>query len=119
MEFKVGDYEYKNAVYRMVLSRSNINSTPLFYGYEVHVDIPDTIDRGECAVSGETKVYFNKHYYHAPEINVTTTGGTEVLIPRIVSIDNEDSMGRYFTVILENLSGESKVGRISWSARGY
>ena len=119
VEFKVGDYEYKNAVYRMVLSRSNINSTPLFYGYEVHVDIPDTIDRGECAVSGETKVYFNKHYYHAPEINVTTTGGTEVLIPRIVSIDNEDSTGRYFTVILENLSGESKSGRISWSARGY
>lgn len=119
IEFKVGDYEYKNAVYRMVLSRTNINSTPLFYGYEVHVDIPDTIDRGECAVSGETKVYFNKHYYHAPEINVTTTGGTEVLIPRIVSIDNEDDSGRYFTVILENLSGESKSGRISWSARGY
>lgn len=119
VEFKVGDYEYKTAVYRMVLSRTNINSAPLFYGYEVHVDIPDTIDRGECAVNGETKVYFNKHYYHAPEINVTTTGGTEVLIPRIVSIDNEDGAGRYFIVILENLSGESKSGRISWSARGY
>lgn len=119
VEFKVGDYRYKEAVFRMVLSRQNINATPLFYDYSVHVDIPDTFDRGECAVDGETKVYFNKNYYHAPEVNVTTTGGTEVLIPRIMALDGQDGDGRYFTVILENASGESKAGRISWSARGY
>ena len=119
VEFKVGDYRYKEAVFRMVLSRQNINAPPLFYDYSVHVDIPDTFDRGECAVDGETKVYFNKKYYHAPEVNVTTTGGTEVLIPRIIALDGQDGDGRYFTVILENASGESKAGRISWSARGY
>ncbi len=119
VEFKVGDYEYEKALFRMTFSRARLNNDMKFYDYAVHVDIPDTVDRGECAVNGETKIYFNKHYYHAPEVNVTTIGGTSILIPRIISLDDEDETGRYFVVILENLNGESKAGRISWSARGY
>lgn len=119
VEFKVGDYEYEKALFRMSFSRTNLNNDMKFYDYAVHVDIPDTFDRGESAVNGETKVYFNKFYYHAPEVNVTTVGGTKMLIPRIISLDNEDETGRYFVVILEDLNGESQAGRISWSARGY
>lgn len=119
IEFKVGDYEYQDAIYRMSITRTNLNSNALIYDYAVHVDIPDTFDRGEAAVSGETNIYFNKHYYHAPEVNVTVTGGTEILIPRIITLNGSDGNGRYFTVILENTSGVSKAGRISWSARGY
>lgn len=119
IEFKVGDYEYQDAIYKIELARTNLNTKSVLYDYAVHVDIPDTFDRGEAAVDGETNVYFNKHFYHAPEVNVSTTGGTEILIPRIIALDGEDDNGRYFTVILENSSGESKAGRISWSARGY
>ncbi len=119
IEFKVGDYEYQDAIYRLTITRKNLNAETLIYDYAVHVDIPDTFDRGESAVSGETNIYFNKHYYHAPEVNVTVTGGTEILIPRIITLNGKDDNGRYFTVILENSAGESKSGRISWSARGY
>lgn len=119
IEFRVGDYEYKNAIYRMLVTRKNLNANSLIYDYAVHVDIPDTFDRGDAVVSGETKIYFNKHYYNAPEVNVTVTGGNEILIPRILTLNGEDEAGRYFSVILENSTGESKTGRISWSARGY
>lgn len=119
VEFKVGDYEYEKALFRMSFSRTNLNNDMKFYDYAVHVDIPDTFDRGENTVNGETKIYFNKFYYHAPEVNVTTVGGTKMLIPRIISLDNKDETGRYFVVILEDLNGESQAGRISWSARGY
>lgn len=119
IEFKVGDYEYQAAIYRMVMTRNNLNANSLFYDYAVHVDIPDTFDRGESAVNGETKIYFNKHYYHAPEVNVTVTGGTGILIPRIITLNGKDDDGRYFSVILETADGESKAGRVSWSARGY
>lgn len=119
MEFRVGDYEYQKAIYKIELTRKNLNANTQLYDYAVHVDIPDTIDRGESAVDGETKIYFNKHYYHAPEVNVTVVSGTEVIMPTILDLDGEDDNGRYFTVILQNTAGESKAGRISWSARGY
>lgn len=118
-EFKVGDYEYQKAIYRIAMSKKALETSPTFYDYVVHVDIPDTLDRGRATIDGETNVYFNKHYYNAPEVNVTFVGGTEMLIPRILTTEGKDDAGRYFTVILENSSGVSKKGVISWAARGY
>lgn len=119
VEFKVGDYEYQKAIYRMVMKRAQYNSMPAFYDYAVHVDIPDTIDSGTAKIDGETKVYFNKHYYTVPAVNVAVIGGNEVLIPKILAVDGEDGGGRYFTVSLSGTDGLLKSGLISWTSRGY
>lgn len=123
VDFRVGDYEYETAMYRFIMQKKELGVNPLLYDLAVHVDIPDTEDRGTAQVGAEvTKVHYNKHFYTAPEVVATAVSGTEsggVSIPVVLSTDKSDDAGGYFEVELQNMNGELVSGRISWTARGY
>lgn len=120
-EFKVGEYEYKDALYRLAIRKKNAASTPLVYDYAIHVDIDDVKDRGAADIPAEeTKVYFNRTYYTTPDVVVNVCGGTEgePVIPYITE-QGEDDRGKYFKIILRNAAGKVVAGRISWNSNGY
>lgn len=120
-EFKVGEYEYQDALYRLAIRRKNSASNPLVYDYAIHVDIDDVKDRGTADIPAEeTKVYFNRTYYTTPDVVVIVCGGTEgsVVIPSITG-QGEDNRGKYFKIILKDATGTVVAGRISWNSNGY
>lgn len=120
-EFKVGEYEYQDALYRLAVRKKNSASNPLMYDYTIHVDIDDVKDRGTADIPAEeTKVYFNRTYYTTPDVVVIVCGGTEgsVVIPSITE-QGEDNKGKYFKIILKDATGTVVAGRISWNSNGY
>lgn len=120
-EFKVGEYEYKDALYRFAIRKKNAASNPLVYDYAIHVDIDDVKDRGTADIPAEeTKVYFNRTYYTTPDVVVNVCGGAEgsVVIPNITE-QGEDGRGKYFKIILKNAAGKIVAGKISWNSNGY
>ena len=120
-EFKVGEYEYKDALYRLAIRKKNAASNPLVYDYAIHVDIDDVKDRGTADIPAEeTKVYFNRTYYTTPDVVVIVCGGTEgnAVIPSITE-QGEDDRGKYFKIILKDATGKVVAGRISWNSNGY
>lgn len=123
VDFRVGDYEYKDAIYRFAVQIQEISVNLLLYDLVVHVDIPDTEDRGLADVAAEvTRVHFNKHYYNPPEVVCTVVSGTTsggISIPVVLSTDKSDDAGRYFEVQLQNTDGVLVSGKVAWTARGY
>lgn len=126
IEFKVGEYEYQDALVRISLKSDTKQSQPSVANVVMHVDIPDTDDKGEVEITdttAPTKVYFNKFYYKPPSVNVTLKGGNTVdgvLIPNVLSTDQQDENGRYFEVELRNeIWSERKTGKIYWVSKGY
>lgn len=124
-EYKVGDYEYQQALVRLILQACSAQSEPLLSGVNVHVDIDDVDDRGVVVVedtSAAVKVYYNKHYYTAPEVNITVKGGntsTGVVMPTILATDGIDGTGRFFIAELRDISGNRCVGTFAWVSKGY
>ena len=118
IDFKVGEYQYKDAMVRVIL-QSDSQAEPTAQGITMHVDIPDTDDRGTITISNTTEaiyVQFNKHYYTVPEVQVTLRGGSSAsgnITPHIVTIDTHG-----FYVELLNASGRT-TGTISWVSKGY
>lgn len=125
VDFKVGEYEYKKAIVKLKLSTTARESMPSIIGCVMHVDIPDTIDKGTAKITdvvAPTKVYFNRHYYNPPEVVVNLKGGntsTGYVIPNIVSVDGIDGSGRYFEVELLDVNKNRVTGTISWTSTGY
>lgn len=123
-DFLVGDYEYEKACIRLVLSSSLTDSAPTIYDVAANVDIDDTDDRGTVRITDTampTKVYYNKHYYNAPEVQVSVNSGmgNETVTPYILRTDGMDNDKRYFEVELRNDSNERVVGYISWVSKGW
>lgn len=125
MEFKVGEYEYQEALVRIKIESQINQSEPTASNVVMHVDIPDTDDRGIAEITSTaapTKVYYNKHYYKPPDISVTLRGGNTsngYIAPYIVSTSKSDDHGAYFEVELLNEKNERKTGTINWVAKGY
>lgn len=120
--FRVGDYEYKEALYRIRIDKTGGTANPLIYDYKIHVDIDDVRDNGTLDIPAEeTKVYFNRSYYVDPDVVVNVISGEEgvVAIPYIVATDGKDEKGRYFTVVLKDAKGNPVAGTISWNSNGY
>lgn len=124
-EFKVGEYEYKDALVRIVLQSSSREMNPSLTTCIMNVDIPDTDDRGTVKITNAaaaTKVYFNRFYYNTPEVVVTLIGGNTsagIITPNIISTDLSDSSGRYFEVELLKTDGSRTTGTVSWASKGY
>lgn len=125
VDFNVGDYEYEKALMRLQVISHATHSQPLLYNVSAHVDIDDTNDRGTVTITdttAATKVYYNKFYYNAPEVQVTVSGSTgdSVMIPHILRTDGNDvKQGRYFEVELRDNTGKRVAGVISWVAKGW
>ena len=125
MDFKVGEYEYQKAIVKLKLSTTARESLPSIIGCVLHVDIPDTDDKGSVTITDTTqptKVYFNRHYYNPPEVNVNLKNGNTamgIITPNIVSTEGIDEEGRYFEVELLDSSANRTTGTISWVSKGY
>jgi hypothetical protein len=125
MDFKVGEYEYKDAIVKVRLSTTTQETFPSLVNCTMHVDIPDTDDRGTVEITdatAPTKVHYNKFYYNPPEVIVVLRGGSTangMITPNIVSTDLSDNEGRYFEVELLDSYGNKKTGSISWTSKGY
>ncbi len=124
-DFKVGEYEYEEALIKVTLKTNAPALTPSVADVVMHVDIPDTDDRGVVEItdtSEPTLVHFNKHYYTPPEVSVVVRGGSTGsgnIIPYIISTEGIDDAGRYFTVELRDSGNNRTTGTISWIAKGY
>jgi hypothetical protein len=124
-DFKVGEYEYKEALVRILVETAAQGLQASVANAVMHVDIPDTDDRGSLRITDTTqatKVYFNKFYYHAPEVNVSLRGATvgdSIIYPNITNTEGEDEYGRYFEVEILNSFGERVQGYITWASKGY
>lgn len=120
----VGEYEYQNALVRLVVKPGSLGAEPAVYNVVVHVDIDDTVDRGTTVItdtSAPTMVHFSKHYYTKPEVTVTLHGGNTsdgVITPNVVEID-KDADGYYFKVELLKQDGTRAAGSITWQSVGY
>lgn len=123
-DFNVGDYEYEKALLRLQVVSKATQAQPLLYDVSPHVDIDDTDDKGQVQIkdtTAATKVYYNKHYYNAPEVNAMVKGGTgdTTPVPNILTTDGQDDKGRYFEIELLNSSGNRTTGIVSWVAKGW
>ena len=123
-DFNVGDYEYEKALLRLRVVSKSTQAQPLLYDVSPHVDIDDTDDKGQLEIkdtTAATKVYYNKHYYNAPEVNAMVKGGTggTTPVPNILTTDGQDDKGRYFEIELLNSSGNRTTGIVSWVAKGW
>lgn len=123
-DFNVGDYEYEKALLRLRVVSKATQAQPLLYDVSPHVDIDDTDDKGQLEIkdtTAATKVYYNKHYYNAPEVNAMVKGGTGTTtpVPNILTTDGKDDKGRYFEIELLNSSGNRTTGIVSWVAKGW
>lgn len=124
-DFKVGEYEYEEALVRIMIKAVVQQSKPSVSDVVMHVDIPDTDDRGTVQIedaTAATKVYYNKHYYNAPEVNAIVIGGNSadgVLRPNLIRTDGMDDGGRFFEVEIINEHGARATGVISWVSKGY
>lgn len=123
-DFNVGDYEYEKALLRLRVVSKATQAQPLLYDVSPHVDIDDTDDKGQLEIkdtTAATKVYYNKHYYNAPEVNAMVKGGTgdTTPVPNILTTDGQDDKGRYFEIELLNSSGNRTTGIVSWVAKGW
>lgn len=124
IDFNVGDYEYEQALMRIQIISNATQSQPLLYDVAARVDIDDTDDRGNVEITdttGPTKVYYNKHYYTAPEVQATVVGGTGAMssVAFILSTDGQDEQGRYFEIELHDDSGNLTTGIVAWQAKGW
>jgi hypothetical protein len=118
--FKVGEYDYEEALVKIAVRSKMEQSKPTVNNLTMHVDIPDTDDRGTSQITDTTdvtRVLFNKHYYNPPEVNVVLLGGNTgqgVLTPYITSVTT-----MYFEVEIRNSNLDRVTGSISWFAKGY
>lgn len=117
--FKVGEYDYHEALVKIVVRTNADQAKPTINNLTMHVDIPDTDDRGTANITTTTdvtRVLFHKHYYNPPEVNVVLLGGTGsgVLTPYITTVTKT-----YFEVEIRNASLNRVTGSISWFAKGY
>ncbi|MGE1061193.1 hypothetical protein NXG27_00885 [Megasphaera paucivorans] len=121
-DFNVGDYEYEKALMRLQVISNATHSQPMLYDVALHVDVDDTNDSGIVEITdttSATKVYYNKHYYNAPEVQVTLRGGSAFAMPSIMSTDKIDEKGRYFEVELLDSTSNRVTGIISWVSKGW
>lgn len=113
-EFVQGDYDYQYAIFRAVM-KSVTDDRAVLTNLKIDVDVPDVTDRGFVEVpTAGIRVNFNRVFHMVPEVICTTTGGTEVAVPRVT---DKDETG--FTVSLKGTDNLNKLGTISWSAHGY
>lgn len=117
-EFKVGEYDYEKAMIKVTVDSPNLNFSSAIDSLTLHVDIPDTDDRGVSSVNAsDTYITFNKKYYNPPEeVALAIKGGVTgtALSPKLVSVDTEG-----FHVFITDSSGNMVAGQISWAAKGY
>jgi hypothetical protein len=116
-DFIQGDYTYRRALFRGILSARN-SDRGFIDALRVTVDVPDIFDRGTAqindAVAGAA-ITFSRSFRVPPEVTMTHKGGTAVAIPRLIGAVTTTG----FSAVLENSIGTRVTGSFTWIAQGY
>ena len=115
-EFRTGDYDYKDALIKTVMGAGSTSTRPRLNQLTHTVDVPDVQDRGQVTVPvGGITVNFNRSFYEPPEVNATLKGG--LFAGAVPIVDPPTTTG--FFIKLEDASGNTVEGVVSWTALGY
>lgn len=113
-----GEYEYKDAIVGVQLSIPASEGRFAVVDSILHVDIPDTVEKGTVVVSntGPSTVRFTKKFYKEAKVFCALVEAEEPAIVEQTYTTLTD-----FTVGLKSLTNTSKYvnGTIDWLADGY
>jgi len=117
-DFVPGDYEYQEALVRVVLESKN-SDRGMLTGLQMSVDVPDLIDRGSATITNASTgitVNFAKTFHIVPEITLATKGGVDgtTLTPNLVSATKTG-----FVAKMKDQTGAFATGSFTWAAHGY
>lgn len=119
-DFIPGDYEYREAMFRVVLQSKNADRG-LLTNLQATVDVPDLIDRGSATITNASAgvvVTFNRTFHIVPEITLAARGGTggNPIAPEFSGTPTKTE----FTVRLrDTITGVFVTGSFTWAAHGY
>lgn len=120
--FEVGEYTYRNALIRLLLTTGAAGAQPLLYDVAFHVDIEDIREHGlaDCTADAPTHIILERTYHHPPRIALTAANATAdtLAIPYLVSQSTEDGK-QTFDCELRTTDGTRVNGTVSYLAEGY
>lgn len=121
--FEVGEYTYRDALIRLILTIGAAGTHPLLYDVALHVDIDDIREHGlaDCTADAKTRITLTHSYYHPPRIVLTTVCSTLIgtmPIPHLIEQGTQDGQ-HYFDCELRTPDGTRSAGTISYLAEGY
>jgi hypothetical protein len=119
-DFIPGDYEYREAMFRVVLQSKNADRG-LLTNLQATVDVPDMIDRGSATITvaaNGAAVTYNRIFHIVPEITLASRGGSgsNPIAPEFYGSPTKTG----FTVRLrDTVTGAYVTGSFTWAAHGY
>ena len=119
-DFIPGDYEYREAMFRVVLQSKNADRG-LLTDLQATVDVPDLIDRGSATITvaaNGAAVTYNRIFHVVPEITLASRGGSgsNPIAPEFYGSPTKTG----FTVRLrDTVTGAFVTGSFTWAAHGY
>lgn len=119
-DFIPGDYEYREAMFRVVLTSKNADRG-LLTNLQATVDVPDLIDRGSATITNAAAgiaVSYNRTFHVVPEITLAARGGSggNPIAPEFNGAPTKTS----FSVRLrDTVTGVYVTGSFTWAAHGY
>lgn len=118
-DFIPGDYEYREAMFRVVLESKNADRG-LLTNLQATVDVPDLIDRGSATVtdgSVGTFVTYNRTFHIVPEITLAARGGIgNPIAPEFNGMPTKVGFG---VRLRDTVTGAYVTGSFTWAAHGY
>lgn len=118
-DFIPGDYEYREAMVRVVLESKN-SDRGLLTGMQMAVDVPDVIDRGTATITDAAnglEVEYNRPFHIVPEITLAARGG--VGNPTIPEFYGTPSTTSFRVRLRDSVTGLFVTGKFTWAAHGY
>lgn len=118
-DFIPGDYEYREAMIRVVLESKNADRG-LLTNLQATVDVPDLIDRGSATVIDAgvgALVTYNRTFHIVPEITLAARGGIgNPVAPEFNGTPTKTSFG---VRLRDTITGQFVTGSFTWAAHGY
>lgn len=116
-EFIAGDWLYKDAIFKTVLTSTNTSSSPAIREWKLNIDVPDVFDKGtvELTADRSQRVNFNRKFWEIPDVTIKVRGSTS----SSAHIENLVTDIEGFTFDLLGGDGSPVEGTIYWKAEGY
>jgi predicted phage tail protein len=115
--FTPGQYNGRVFDFRVVLTSTNSNVSPVLRKFGYTIDMADKLDRGQVEVAAEGSwISFNVNFHVPPQVQITELdahSGDTVILNK-VSID-----ARKFWVRILDENGAGAGRSINWLAKGY
>lgn len=119
-DFVPGDYEYKDALFRIIME-SKTADRGMLSGLQASIDVPDTYDHGSVSVSSANAgaaVVFNREFHIIPEITLSVRSGAGSN-PVVVEFYGSPTLTGFTARLRDTVTGSYVTGSFSWAAHGY